>query len=380
MKKILVLFVLLLSGLVLADYSGNISIGSNVATGLTGNTVAYCNVTSQCLYSNLACYPDYDNSTSNNYYGSCNTTGITNCYNNGTVYSSGVSLCTTGYIKASCSSGLWLSTNCEASNQTCDQGNCTTTTSSSSGGGGGSVFTTIKINKVSINKSIDSFTLNLNTSVSKYLIVKNTGNTTLTNLVLNITGYEWYSVTAKIISLNVAQYYEFNITFYSPSNIEIKTYPVLINIKNSLTNASNGFIIVVALSNTTVETVVKPSYEKYSSLFKVIETNISSLINQGYNLTSAENSLVSFKSKLSQLKAALDSNNYAEANDLIKDIESIVQDIKDETNNANKIDQKPIDLVIISVIFVIVAIAAILAYMFWPSKEIISGWRPPKKR
>ncbi len=380
MKKIMLIILIVLSSIALADYAGNITIG-NIATGLTGNTVAYCNSTSQCGASSLSCYLEYDNSSSSNYYGICNATSLTNCYNNGTAYSTGISLCSTGYMKVSCSSGAWLQTDCSASNQTCSSSNCTASSTSSSSGGG-SVYSTITYS-ISITKNITDFELIKNSSVNKTITIKNNGNGTLTNITLEIGGYSWYNISTVVLNLSQSASKEIPIEFYAPDSAEIKNYYVSLGIKNSKVSVSNNFQIKIILSNATIENTVKPSYEKYSEKLKEIESNITLLLSNGYDTSSTKSSLNSLKSKIAQLKSAIDSGSYVEANNLISDIESIILDLNDSIAKSGKAEKKT-DFALIGIVIVIAIIAVALAYLFWPEKEEIGfvkgEWKPPKKR
>ncbi len=367
---------LLLSSLSLAELNGTINTtstnSSGIVTGLYGSTYSeYCNTNSTCK-SGDKCILDYDGTSSGSSQGWCVASNDTRCRNDNTYHANAAKICTDSNSKArTCLSGTWNTTTCN-STQTCSSGDCVASASSGGSTGGSSGGSTTpppasNPSGITITALPNDFNITQGGSILKEITVKNTGNTTLPSVSLAISGIEWHNVTPGSVSISKGLSATFTVNFTIPENAEVKEYTVTATAQNGSALVGKSFKIRVLPSNKTVESSIVPLYNEYLSLISQLETNISDLANKGANVTDLRNILNSIKDKLNQTNSSLSSQDYFAANALLNEVKSLVNDLQAKIITTRPEEFK-IDIIYI-IIPIIIGVAAVLAYLFWPAKK-----------
>lgn len=378
--KAAVIICIIFSGLAFAETNGTLNFSTSnlsITSGLFGHTVQLCNSDTNCFQ--YKCFLDYDGQSESSYAGWCNQTSITSCYKNvsSTVAASipvttGTSFCVSSTAYRTCTSGTWGSAVSCGSNQTCSSGACSASSSSSSSSSGSSSGTTTTTNatktpKITILSLPASFDIVQGNSVTKDIIINNSGDLNLANISVLITGInDWASLTPAILpSLAKGTRYTFSITINIPKNADVETYTANVNVATNYTDvsASGSFSFNVLPSNKTIETEITPRYYTYVALLQ--EYKNLTLQKGGANADELNSLLENAQAKLDKAKVALDAGSYFDAKQLLDDAEGLL--------NATKITldktEKPLDLVLILIVGIAVAAVALLAYMLVPAKE-----------
>lgn len=372
--KIILAFILFAS-ISFAATSGSINSTSTnstgIVTGMWGSTFNfYCNTNATCEGTDR-CILDYDDYSATfsgaNYKGWCTSSSETRCRHNDTYYSSGSKLCDSG--ARSCSNGVWTTTTCTA-NQTCTSGECVASSSSPVGGGSSTspTTTTPPPNPSGLDISLPSdFNITQGESALKEISVKNTGNITLPAVSLSLGGIDWYNVTPKSASIPKNFSVTFTVNFTAPENAEVKEYSVAVTAQNGSTLASKTFKIRVLPSNKTVESSIIPLYNEYVSNLSNLENRIAELKNKGTDVSELQNILNTIKDKLNQTNSSLSNQDYFAANVFLNDIKQLISDFEAKASAA-----KPQEFNILFIIIpVVIGVAAVLAYLFWPTKRAV---------
>lgn len=385
-KTLLAVFLLVIS-VAQAETNGTINYtnfnATGIVTGVYGSAYSpYCNADSNCI-SGDRCARDYDQTSAGVYQGWCVPSG-TSCAH----YNASATLTPTWYATGSngdscppsnasrywlCSSGNWSDSACPISGYLCGaSGTCvsnsTTTTTVSSGGTGSSgQNATSLVSSIKISSSISDFNITQGESAVKTLTVKNDGQRTLYDVTLSFSGIDWYSVSpSEHDSLPVNASKAFTITFSARNDTTVKSHTVTATVRtsNASLTATSSFSIKVLPSTVTVQNII-PVYEDYLSSLGGFEKNITYLQEKGVNTTYLWSIYDSIREKLNQLNSTLESRDYFAASQLIDSIKALSEDLASRISAAEL--PKPADLTIIIIVAVAaIAVAGVLAYLFWP--------------
>ncbi len=396
MRKIIAVFFILFFSPVFAETTGTINFStgnSSVVTGLIGYTVSLCNSTSTCapIVSGLSCFTDYDGTSSGTSSGWCNATVITNCYHDNSAYGTGTSICITNTTYRTCGSGAWSASTACSSGNTCDAGsgnpgNCTSSSSTTTTGGSGGSQTSTAVALISLTSWPNDFDIIQGESVIKYASLKNTGNVSLYNVTLSVSGVSWYNVSpAKVGRLNISNEVTFSINFTAPDDAGIKTYPLSLQASThaSAASASKTFNVDVNPSNKTLQEEIIPNYDDYSSLLASLESKASELQSKGVNVDEINALLLNAKDKLLQANLSLELHEYATAKQILDDARSLLDSAQNQINTANIVAAPLNDfsnLTFIIVVIVIAGMVVLVLYMFIPSKGEKKAWSVPHEK
>jgi hypothetical protein len=368
-KLIILFFIVTLVVPALAETGGNISIddmGIPPVTGLLGYTVQYCNTTADCM--GYYCFEDYDGESSGNYQGWCFPSD-TRCAHRATSldtplwYSNGYDFCADSTVRKYCSSGSWASEECEHG---CVNGTC------QSGSDDTQAFTsnqTTQSYSISIFSYPDDFNITQGQSITKAIKVKNNGDYTLYDVTLSLSGVSFYSISpSTITSMIVNQERSFTITFEVPVNATVKEYTVTAAIDtDSSATASASFKLKVLPSSETIERDIMPLYNQTLHMFEELEKNITELEAKGVNTSSIRDLFNQLSDKISQINASLQNEDYYAASMLLNTAGNMIEDLGNMIITA---EAGSSDITLIIIIVAVIGItAAVLAYLFWPTRK-----------
>ncbi|MCX6819307.1 MAG: hypothetical protein NT129_04915 [Candidatus Aenigmarchaeota archaeon] len=366
-----------------AEFSGTINITTanttGIVTGFYGSSYGpFCNDTSTCAPSDR-CALDWDEVSNGTTKGWCAPSG-TSCANDTDQdtlpewHVAGYSFCNGTYAK-NCTSGAWVSTNCNATGKTCVEGGCigNVTTTTIPGSTSESTTTTLAArSSLIITSSIANFSITQGESVIKTITVKNNGVVKLYTVKITLTGIpEWYGITkAEFTSIAVNESVTYIINFSIPANATVKAYDItsIITASDS-TAATKLFNMKVMPSNETVENEIKPLYSEYLSILSGLEYNITLLEQKGINTTEIRELFNSAMNKLNQTNSSLQSSDYFTASQLLQETSNLINDIRLKIDDAG-IETLVGDntFIIITIVIILIVVGGILAYLFWPEK------------
>ncbi|MBI4170101.1 MAG: hypothetical protein HY514_00255 [Candidatus Aenigmarchaeota archaeon] len=409
MKKFAALLMLTLSvflvSLVSGEQTGTINVttaNSTFLTGLTGNTIAYCNATADCLDStNYRCLIDYDSQSINDSFtGWCAPASQTSCAHNNAASASyentttATNYCINSTAYRTCTSGNWSSnvTICP-SGQTCQSGACNATSSSSSSSGTSSSATTAA-SFIRIASFPSSFNATQGDNITKTVSVTN-GNTTQQNITIALSGINvaWYVIAPDKISVMSARANgSFTINFSIPRDAEVRGYTITItaSTSNASVTAVVDFTLTILPSTQTIEEQLKPALSTYEEQLSSLESRLAQE-KSGFGEVKQkkiENLLALATSKLNSAKSLLDAGNYFEATAESREVAALIADIQAAFEEKEPVPEpQPLDITFIIILVAVLAGAiVIILFVLRPVKERgyskTSGWvyQQPKER
>ncbi len=215
-----------------------------------------------------------------------------------------------------------------------------------------------------------------NTTNSTGVQVKNTGDVSqaITFTVVDIDS-SWWSVNSTNATIASGKIAGFNVTF-TVGNVDIKNYAGKFKATSSDKTVTSDFTLHVLPSKSN-ETGINDTLAIYRSEILQLGATINVTKAQGVNVTLAE---ISFNALMSQLE---DAENYAAAGDyfnayqLFDGIETQIANVRADLEAAEQrhAEQTTSNWITIGLVIVIIAVAAVLVYLFWPTK---SKYKPGK--
>ena len=357
-----------------ADTSGDIntSLPQPIVTGFFAYTAGNCtqnygNPPSGC--GTYQCF--FENGTT--IRGQCRPPANTACYESGTWYATGSNgaSCKNSTHKYSCSSGTWAASECSNG---CSAGACasttTTTTTPNSGNPGNTGDTdTTKKYTLSITSAIQGFNITQNTSATKTVTVKNTGEDRTNNTKLSVSGVPdgWASVSPSSASnLSIGASSTFTVTFRIPANGTVKEHDVTLTAKSDQAETTSTFKLKVLPSAETVQNTIIPRYDGVKTMLEELEKNVTELKAAGVNTTEIEALLAGIKEKMEQANLSISSSDYFAASTAIDAIDALSAELSEKIEAARNA-QGSNTLIIIVIAIVLIALG-VVGYMLLPSK------------
>jgi hypothetical protein len=222
-----------------------------------------------------------------------------------------------------------------------------------------------------------------NSSNLTIIKVKNTGNLTQTVYfwIENINS-SWYSINSTNASLTTDKEVAFLINF-SIGEVELKDYTGNFKANSTQKSINSSFVLKVLPSKSFQEKIVKylADYEKN---YTALAGEINRTKKEGYNTSLAEQKINQLKALLDQAKKYVDENDYSSAYSLFDNIRTLIGETKIEIDAAiqrGKIKYPLPNWIIYSIIAAVVTgISLFLAYLFWPTKEVIVPKMPVSEK
>jgi hypothetical protein len=212
-----------------------------------------------------------------------------------------------------------------------------------------------------------------NSSNSTLIKVKNTGNKTQ-SIEFNIEGIDssWYSINETKVTLNPDQEAAFLVNFII-GNIKTGNYSGKFKVNSSEKTITSDFTLkVLATENLKFEVI------NVLAIYKQNYTSLSQEINEikkeGYNTTLAESKLSQLKNLIDQVENYIKQDDYSSAKELFSNIGVMINETYEELKSSKErgkiVSPLPSWFIYVAIAAVLVIIGGIIAYLFWPTKEI----------
>jgi hypothetical protein len=217
-------------------------------------------------------------------------------------------------------------------------------------------------------------TVTQNASNATIVKVKNTGDLTQNVYfwVENINS-SWYSINSTNVTLKANEEAAFLINF-SVGEVEPKNYTGTFKANSTQKSITSSFTLKILPSKSFEEKIVKylADYEKN---YTVLAEEINKTKKEGYNTSLAEQKINQLKALLDQAKKYVEENDYFSAYNLFDNIKTLIGETAVEINAAiqkGKIEYPSSNWIIyFAIAVVIVGVCIFLAYLFWPTKEVV---------
>ncbi len=392
---IIILFALIYSNAAFSETNGTLNFSTrnvSVTTGLFGYTVSTCSSNSGCF--GYACFFDYDTAGHNTTTsGTCAPTTFTSCIHDTssgvtTIVAGGSYICASNTTTRQCSSGSWASEVSCSSGQSCTVGAVSTSSPCSTSGTTGSTTSTssttnttntTKIGMINITSVPGALEVIQGNSTSGNVTIKNIGNATLANITLSVSGIEssWYSVLpTKVTSLIVGNSSTFSIAFSIPQAAGVKSYTVVFTVAAPGVSSKSASIALKILPSANTIAQINQTFENYTSLYTAAEKNVTDLEKTNVNtedLGNLKSILNDIKNKLIQANESIAKGDYFtaqqamdEANNLINTLNEKIGQVRYQTPAVVPGGDNTIIFIIAGVV---IAVVAIIIYLFWPTKK-----------
>jgi len=210
------------------------------------------------------------------------------------------------------------------------------------------------------------------------VVVKNTGNKSQTiTFSIETLNASWYSINATTATILVNREAAFKITF-AVDKVVVKDYSGKYKAASSEKTITSDFslrVLPTAEEKITINDTL--------TLYKLNMTKLSDEVNAakaaGINVSVAEAKLSQLRTAIEQAESYINNGDYFSAYQLFEQIEILSRAVETELNAAKQqsAEQTRFMWTIAAVAIVVVAVGSVLAYLFWPTKEI---YAPGKKQ
>ncbi len=375
----IIIFVFLLVST--ASFAGGQGNATQLEQGIYGTDISarYCTTNADCG-TDYICFQEHDGVSSGTNTGSCYPKWETFCVNNATFTANGGTVCRNSTTVLTCSSGTWGASSCatlhscKAATNTCTADAAGGCTSNCGGGTGNGASNDTATSSLSITTYPSDFDIVQNTTASKVFVVENDGETNLSSLSLSIAGVDALVLTVTpsgFESIRISETKTFAVDFAAPESAAIGVYTVTATASASAVTDSVSFTVSILPSNETIENIILPGYQNYSSIIPGMESLINSLAAQGKNTTEVQELFNQFKAKVTEAGEKIQSSDFLAATQLLNEAGQILESIKAKIEELGAegigIDFGPYTYIIVVVI--VVAAIGIVVYKFMPRKS-----------
>lgn len=229
-------------------------------------------------------------------------------------------------------------------------------------------------------------------SVTTEIGVENTGNVALDvklSLTYNITGVT-HTVTPNAYNIDPDETYSFAVKFVTSDTTKVGNHLVTVKAyakdNEDISDTKTFYLSVEPLEETKRE--INQTYEKYKNLFESLKMKFLSISPTGVsdvNFTKTNRTYNSLVNMLNQVENYLLENRYADAADLLENINESMATFETQ---INQLLSESSNLIVggiwtwVAIAVVIVVILAFLGYLLLPPKKgyhPVYGYRPPAK-
>jgi hypothetical protein len=254
-------------------------------------------------------------------------------------------------------------------------------------GGSSSSSTSPSSSSQSTTTTVPTYTANLaftkadsliavqqNSSNSTEVGVSNTGtvNQNITFTIENINS-SWYSLNATNAYLVVGKGAGFKVNF-NVGNVEVKDYNGTFKAFSANKTITSNFALRVTPAPTT-KIEINQTLASYKLNMTKLEQEISQKKKQGFNTTAVEKKFADLNSSIQKAEDYIKAGDYNNAYYLFDNIKSLLSEIKDDLSKVKKTGWSglftlPEGYTLYILVGGGIAVAGVLAYLFWPTKGL----------
>ena len=199
--------------------------------------------------------------------------------------------------------------------------------------------------------------------------IKNTGDRTLHNLYLKLSGA--IITPEKKINLSKNEEKEYEINFSVSKNEEIGIKEKILTVISDEKNFTKKFNLTI-LPCEEEKTRINKIYENLTSKFSDILEKFNHAKTEGKNISSVESKIIEINQTLNQIKDYIERGKYIEAKNLLNSLENSLNSLSENLNNLEKMNSNFI-LPIAIIIFVIALGGVVLFNITLPKKGYLPG-------
>lgn len=363
-----------------AEYTGTLDIGNTqypptgMVAGTTGlGTGEQCSYDSQCISGHCV-----DDENDGNKY--C-VSGANDCVYDGNVIAAGTSECISTDTIGTCSASGSFSTSICAEGEHCSGGVCVADSSSQDSGSSGEEEETAPASSIDISALSNIEIIQGQTKKVKVEII-NDGEKDLTDVKLTLSGVPlalYKITTSSFSSLEVDEKEYSYVNFSIPQNNEVKTYTVKLEVSakdpSGVTISGTETFLLKVLPSEETKKKANQTYLNYTDVLEELGNIINQEKARGHDVSEAESLLVVVKQELGEVKKKIDDGNYYEAIQLMNDVGSKIDQIKQSLEQVKLSSLASGSQLLLYVVYtVIIVIMALAAYYFYSNKKKPTGF------
>ena len=199
--------------------------------------------------------------------------------------------------------------------------------------------------------------------------IKNTGDRTLHNIYLKLSGA--IITPKKKINLFKNEEKEYEINFSISKNEEIGIKEKILTAISDEKNFTKKFNLTI-LPCEEEKIRINKIYENLTSKFSDILEKFNNAKTKGKNISSVESKIIEINQTLDQIKDYIERGKYIEAKDLLNSLENSLNSLSENLNNLEKMNSNFM-LPIAIIIFAIALSGVVLYYFFLPKNGYLPG-------
>ncbi len=204
--------------------------------------------------------------------------------------------------------------------------------------------------------------------------IKNTGEATLHNVYPALTGasngsFELDSSKIAVYSKETKYY---TIKFTIPETETLGTKEINLTIASDEINISEQLTLTI-LPSEEEKSTINDNYDELVAQLKIILNKLEKAKNENKNTTSIASDIESANLTLAQIEAYISSSNYAEAKNLITNLDTELNSMSLEFENLETMNTSSTLLIMSVIAFSIILVGIVVAYTFMPKKGYVPG-------
>ncbi len=222
---------------------------------------------------------------------------------------------------------------------------------------------------------ITDFNITHGESRTLIFYIKNTGEVTLHNVypaLAGISGELFKINSSDTINLSEDEIKYYTIKFTIPKTDTLGTKELKLTIASDELNISQSFYLTILPCEEEISTI-NDNYEELVAQLKVILNKLEKAKKENKNTSSIASEIESANLTLTQIEKYISSGNYAEAKNLITNLNTELNSMSSEFENLKTTNSSSALLMITVVVFSIILIGIVVAYTFLPKKGYVPG-------
>ena len=222
---------------------------------------------------------------------------------------------------------------------------------------------------------ITDFNITHGESRTLIFYIKNTGEATLHNVYPTLAGIsgELFKINSSdTINLSEDEIKYYTIKFTIPKTDTLGTKELKLTIASDEMNISQSFYLTILPCEEEISTI-NDNYEELVAQLKVILDKLEKAKKENKNTSFIASEIESANLTLTQIEKYISNGNYAEAKNLITNLNTELNSMSSEFENLKTTNSSSALLMITVVVFSIILIGIVVAYTFLPKKGYVPG-------